>query len=173
MLRTWENVLLLDADDAQAMANVGLCRITLNKHASDDILVTAAGAQRPSGSALRARKWWRGVARAAHAGACRQLRFLCHRARVLGPGPRRGMAQFIADHRQLFRTIPKFYWEEINVLQKMPVLTTDDSLDTYYAELDRAIRNAEKNPDGVFLGFERFTNRGKGTPEENAAFLSK
>ena len=55
----------------------------------------------------------------------------------------------------------------------MPVLTTDDSVGTYYAELDLAIRNAEKNPDGVFLGFERFENRGKGSPEENAAFLSK
>ena len=45
MLRTWENVLLLDADDAEAMINVGLCRIALNKYATDDILATAAARQ--------------------------------------------------------------------------------------------------------------------------------
>jgi hypothetical protein len=174
MLRTWENVLLLDSDDAEAMANVGLCRIALNDQACVDILSTAAARQEAvrqciAGSQMveRALRAQPTPERAADFASCTVG------LRLWVPQRAKEMAQFIADHRPLFATVPKYYWSEIDLLQKMPALNVDDSVGTYYAELDRAIRNADKNPDGVFLGFERFQSTGKGLPEENIAFLNR
>ena len=51
-------------------------------------------------------------------------------------------------------------------------MTIDDSLNAHYAELDLAIQNAEKNPDGVYLAFERFNSSGGGDREQTALFLA-
>ena len=50
MIRAWENVLLLDSDDAEAMTNLGLCLIALNQDSARDP-VRATKAQRKAAMA--------------------------------------------------------------------------------------------------------------------------
>ena len=115
-----------------------------------------------------------GARRAADAGACRHFRFLRHGVQAVGAGLRaRRWHSTWPTIASASRPSPNTTGTSINLLQKMPVLKAEDSPATCYAELDLAIRNAEKNPDGVFLGFERFDSMGKGSFEENTAFLTR
>ena len=93
---------------------------------------------------------------------------LDHRAPVRA----KEMAQYMVDHRDLFKGIESYHWDVIDIVRKSPALTIDDSRNTFYAELDKAIQNAEKNPDGVYLAFERFNSSGKGDHEQTALFLA-
>jgi hypothetical protein len=176
-IRAWENVLLLDADDLEAMTNLGVCLIALNQ------LVPRGGVPQPTEAQ-----------RQAAAAQCVAGSRLVERALGIQPTRDRAttfiwcidplirdvparakeMAQYVLDHRSQFKGVPPFCFDYvIPIAQSTPHWDANASDDKLYEELDRAILNAEKYPDAVFLAFEHFENIGKDTLEQNITFYAK
>ncbi len=148
VIRAWENVLLLDDNNPDAMNYLGAYLISLNRWIwSYDVSVAkkkAAAAQCIAGSRLveRALVMQPTKERAASYVFC--LRPLIK----VDPVRAKEMAQYVLDHPKQFEGLPDFHW--IKVAQTKPVRTTDDG---HYTELERALSNAEKDPNAVLILF--------------------
>jgi len=144
VIRAWENVLLLDDNDPEALNYLGAYLISVRwRHE----LVTAkqpAAEGCIAGSLLveRALKTQPNRERAASYVFC--VRPLVH----LAPARAKEMAQYILDHPEQFKESPEAPW--VKVAQTTPLQTTDDG---HYAELARALSNAEKDPNAALILF--------------------
>ena len=170
-IRTWENVLLLDANDPEAMTYLGVCLIGFNRWSPNK----AAVAQCIAGSRLveRAFRMQPNDVRAdtyiASIGAIRES----------APARAKEMAQYVVDHREEFRA-PDHYWVKSALTSPQPRAVgnrnaprTDWDINALHADWNRLIQNAEKDPESVVLGFmQRPGDRGFPT-EQAAVFLAQ
>jgi hypothetical protein len=147
IIRAWENVLLLDDNDADAMNYLGAYLISVYRQNNYSLLSPAerqAAAQCIAGSRLveRALRIQPTRERAASYVFC--LRPLIDWA----PARAKEMAQYILDHPEQFKESPDVSW--VKVAQTMSVRTVGDG---HYAELDHALSKADRDPNAVLILF--------------------
>jgi len=139
MIRAWENVLLLDADDMEARLNLGICLVSLYK---DDILVSKDDGRKRLAvdQCLRGSRLVEVAARARPGGdelASFYLMAECLRV----PLPQRSaeMFDYIVAHPDLFPVYVK--WAKMALAGLRP--------SSIAAAVDDAVRNVQKDPDRI------------------------
>ncbi len=168
VIRAWENVLLLDEHDADAMTYLGVYLINCNRGIWNVGNVSlakkrAAAARCVAGSRLveRALRMQPTFERAA-------CYIFCMRP-LIDVAPARGkeMGQYVFHHPEQFKGIPDFFW--IKVAQTKSLRATGDP---DFAELERALSNAEKDPNAVLILFPPRLTR-KGPAKEYSKLLNR
>ncbi len=179
-IRTWENVLLLDDKDPEAMTYLGVCLIAFNRwswNASDltPAQKQAAAAQCIAGSQLVER-----AMRMQHDEVRADTYIACIGA-LKEPAPARAkeMAQYVVDHRGEFRW-PDHYWVKSALATPQPrafgdinTPRTDWDIKALMADWNRVIQNAEKDPESVVLGFMQRPGDREFPTEQAAVFLAQ
>ena len=171
LIRAWENVLLLDDKDAEALNYLGAYLINLDHNTwisyrsspTKQRELQAATEQCIAGSRL--------VERALRIQPTREraASFVFCLRKVFDVAPARGkeMAQYMLDHPELFKESPDVPW--VKIAQTTPLDTSDDG---NRAALDRALSNAEKDPNAVLILFPPGLTRFDPT-KRYAALLAK
>jgi len=140
-VRAWENVLLLDPDDAEAMTYLGVCLVGFNR-SSDPA------------SAARCVEGTRWVERAlrTHFSQERADTFIAclHFLQNFALARAHEMALYISGHRELF-THADNYW--VKQALNTPVPEGGNPRDGVRAMWQRAVDNAQQDPDSVVLAF--------------------
>jgi len=160
-IRAWQNVLLLDGDDTEAMTYLGVCLIGFNRWSRSK----EAAAQCIEGSHLLERAW------RSHPGQVLADTYITSigAMKETAPARAREMAQFVVDHRDKF-THADNYWVKSALVAPAP--KAKGGLDAATAAWERALQNAEKDPDSVLLAF--WETRGKiESPDRAIAFLTQ
>jgi len=144
VVRCWENVLLLDDRDADAMNHLGAYLISVNRGP------TAWTAAEKQAAAERCIAGSRLVERALGIQPSRERAasyVFCLRPLLdMAPARAAEMGQYILNHRALFKESPDEPW--VKVAQTMPVEAADDR---YRAKLDLALSRAAVDPDAVLI----------------------
>lgn len=160
-IRAWQNVLMLDGDDTEAMTYLGVCLIGFNRWSR----TKAAAAGCIEGSRLLERAWRQDPSPMladtfiASIGAMKEA----------APARAREMAQFVVDHRDRF-THGDCYW--VKSVLVAPVPKAGSGSDATMASWECAVQNAEKDPDSVLLAFGK--GRGQiGLSEQGFALLTE
>ena len=160
-IRAWQNVLLLDEDDTEAMTWLGVCLIGFNRRSRSK----AAVAQCIEGSRLLERAWRNDPSPVladtfiASIGAMKET----------VPARAREMAQFVVDHRDKF-IHGDSYWVKSALVD--PVPKGSDGSDATMAAWERVVQNAEKDPESVLLAFWKGRGKIKQT-DEGIALLTQ
>ena len=149
LIRAWENVLLLDPDNAEAMTYLGACLIgfdTLyfNTQRPPDAKRAAIVAQWMAASRLLQR------AVETEPTPDRAVTYV-YSIRVLMTGiPTRAkeMAQYALDHPEVFKGFSDFAWIKVALTRILP-----EDEHKKFGELERALANAEKDPNAVLILF--------------------
>ena len=144
VIRCWENVLLLDDRDADAMNHLGAYLISVNRGP------TAWSAAEKQAAAERCIAGSRLVERALGIQPNRERAasyVFCLRPLLdMAPARAAEMGQYILNHPALFKESPDMPW--VKVAQTMPVEAADDG---YRAKLDLALSRAADDPDAVLI----------------------
>lgn len=164
-IRAWENVLLLDNDDPEAVTYLGVCMIGFNRWSERN---SAAVEQMIAGSRLVER------ALRGHPNRVRADTFIMCIDPLLTAAPARAteMAQYVVDHRDQFTAGgAENYFVKAALLAHSSVDPND--VKSLYAVWDRVIENAEKDPNSVILGFSPSPRNGTMPLDQVAEFLEK
>jgi len=164
LIRAWENVLLLDPGDVEAMTNLGVCLFAISHYVPSNPHVSQAQKQLAAAQCMRGSQL---IERALRAKPTRDQvhTFYMYADAVRWANPARAAQQckYILDNPSQFDD-----WQ-IKQLRARVALETDGGV---YAELDRAVLNAQKDPDAVFLAL-RNEFLDDSPVEPTAAFLAK
>jgi hypothetical protein len=142
-LRAWENVLLLDADDPEAMTYLGVCLIGFNWSSHSKI-----GAMRCiAGSQLVERAY------RSHPNKVRAKTYVACIKIVMQAAPARAkeMAQYVADHPKEFKQDASMWW--VKRALSLPDTENGRDADSYLAAWKRAIDNARQDPETLLYAF--------------------
>ncbi|NLX99214.1 MAG: hypothetical protein GXY83_24010 [Rhodopirellula sp.] len=149
LIRAWENVLLLDDSEPEAMTYLGVCLIGFDRWFYNNSGVS--GAQRSA----RVAQWVAGsrlVERALNIEPTldRAATFcLCIRPLMaVAPARAKEMAQYTLDHPHQFKGVRDFPW--IKVALTAPV-GTDDNTD--FRRLEAALSRADQDPNAALILF--------------------
>ena len=161
-IRAWENVLLLDDNDPEAMTYLGVCQIGFNRWSRDKVAVDLCIA----GSRLVER------AVRAHPTQVRADTFISCLGPLkdLAPVRAREMAQYVVDHPGQFSHADN-YWVKSALAAPLPGAAGD--LNALHAGWNRVIQNSQKDPDSVLLAFSEAAGGEQFPLEQAAAFLAK
>lgn len=160
-IRAWENVLVLDGNDTEAMTYLGVCLIGFNRWSGR----SGAAVQCVAGSQLVER-----ALRSRPSQVLADTFIACIGAlKEKAPTRAREMAQYVVNHREQFRHADN-YWVKSALVAPAP--DANRGLDANQASWKRALDNAGKEPDGVLLAFHERLVR-KALLDQDAAFLGQ
>ncbi len=141
-IRAWENVLVLDGNDWEAMTNLGICLIGFDRWYRGN---AAAAAKCVAGSQLVER-----ALRSKPSDVLADTFIACiGPMRDMAPARAREMAQYVVDHGKEFKHADSFWVKSALVTPA----STGGSQDLLREKWDRAIRNAAKDPDTVLVAY--------------------
>ncbi|NLE37836.1 MAG: hypothetical protein GX621_07410 [Pirellulaceae bacterium] len=148
-IRAWENVLLLDNNDPDAMTHLGVYLISCNRglwiYSGLPVSVKrAAAAKCVAGSRLVERALAMQPTRERAASYIFCLKPMIKES----PARAKEMVRYIADHPDQFKGLPDFPW--LKIAQTQLVGTTEDK---HFAELDRVLSHAAEDPNAVLISF--------------------
>ena len=162
-IRAWENILLLDGNDADAMTRLGFCLIGFNGWAA--FHDQAAVARVVAGSRLVER----GFRSAPNNSRADTLVCCLETIRRVAPTRAREMAEFIADHRNQFKHADHQYVKSALVA---PASGRDRGPGGDETGWTRAIQRADKDPDTLILSMSQVI-RGERSYEPNPVSLKR
>lgn len=159
-IRAWQNVLLLDANDLEAMTYLGVCMVGFSRSSDEASVARCVAGTRLVERAFRSH---RNQVRADTLIAC--LPFLRNGALARA----KELAEYISSHPELFNHASCFWVKEA---LNTPVMEKGDDTDAFQAVWKRVIQNAAKDPDSVLLTFSQLPGTKKLPLEQAAAFLT-
>jgi hypothetical protein len=161
VIRAWENVLLLDDDDPEALTYLGVCLIGFNWATHEK----TSAAKCIDGSRLVER------AMRSHPNPVRADTFIACMAHIklLAPARAKEMARYVLDHPDQFSNAGD-HW--VKAVLNMTAPAADGDLKALHAGWNRAIQNARNDPDSVILAFSKAPGAQKFPLDQAAAFLT-
>ncbi|KKL82545.1 hypothetical protein LCGC14_1983680, partial [marine sediment metagenome] len=167
MIRAWENVLLLDADDAEAKMDLAVCLVSLSRH------TLRPGAKPPptpsEGRAARS-QWLRAARLAESALRAQPTRDNTETFRRCIP-PQRLMPELRIEMLKLLVANPGGEFEQAQVDRARRSLALA-SRDGIFSELERAVKNVRRHPKGLRLARQLMGGE-KYSPEEVVKFAGR
>ena len=168
VIRAWENVLLLDDKNAEAMTYLGVCGIAFSRWFYNESQMfgkekNTRVAQWIAGSRLleRALEIEPTTARAA-------TYLYCLRPMVDAvPRRAREMAQYVQDHPDRFKGLPESPWVKV-ALTKPSTTNKDEN----YQQLDRVLASGANDPNAVLVSLPQRTAK-SGTMKRYSELLKK
>ena len=168
VIRAWENVLLLDDTNAEAMTYLGVCGIGFSRWYYNGVNIT--GAERSTKSAQ-----WVAASRLLERALEiepnkeRAATYLyCLRPMVDAvPTRAKEMAQYVQSHPDRFAGIPESPWVKV-ALTRSPSTNENGR----FSQLARVLANAENDPNAVLIAFPPGLTKG-GPVKQYTALLNK
>jgi curli biogenesis system outer membrane secretion channel CsgG/tetratricopeptide (TPR) repeat protein len=162
-IRAWENVLLLNADDLEAMTYLGVCQIGFNRWSPR---TDAKAAQCIAGSRLVER-----AMRSHPTDVLADTYIAClGPMKDVAPARAKEMVRYILENPSLFKH-RSMYW--VKAAQNLPAAAAGGDLAAMHAEWKRTIQNAPNDPESVLLAFSRAPGASTFPIEQAADFLNE